>query len=151
MQNALQQKVFMVTPPAAISDNASPTTAEVDTLGFEHLTYVVIFGAMDIAVAALSLTQSDTTGSGHVAITGADFATGTNSAGSAATLPSATDDNHFYAFHVNLLGKKRFVDMTLTTGDGSAGTYVTVIAILSRAAIGTSSATLRGYTQEIFV
>jgi hypothetical protein len=67
-----------------------------------------------------------------------------------ATLPSATDDNHFFAVQVNMIGRKQYLDLSLTLGDGSAGTYVAVLAILSQLRINPSSATDRGFTQELF-
>jgi hypothetical protein len=140
-------KVINVTPPAAINDNTAYTTATVDSLGWKAVTFLIILGAMDIAVAALKLTESDDSGmSGAVDITGADFSV------SPATLPSATDDNHLFAIHVKCTGKrKRYFDLTFTAGDGSAGTYATVLAVLSEGEIVPVSATQRGFTQELTV
>jgi hypothetical protein len=45
-------------------------------------------------------------------------------------LPSATDDNKMYAFHVSLQGKKRYIDLVATAGNGSTGTYGSAIAVL---------------------
>jgi len=50
-------KLVSVTPPAAIIDNASATTAEVDTKGWDHARYIIYVGATDIAMAALNLTE----------------------------------------------------------------------------------------------
>src|SRR5690606_21053070 len=88
-------KFVSVTPPAAISDNATLTTGEIDTLGWDHLMIVVYLGAMDIAMAALSVTESDSSGSGHANVTGLVWGTSTNIDGSTSALPSATDDNTF--------------------------------------------------------
>jgi thiamine monophosphate kinase len=142
MKESLTQKVVPITNPGAIVDNAAFTTAEIDTLGFRFLTIYVMLGALDIALAAFKATQSDTSGSGHADITGADFA---------AALPAATDDNKIYAIHINLLGKKRYIDLTLTGGDGSTGTYAVAWAVLSRAEEAPNSAAERGVTgAELF-
>jgi hypothetical protein len=144
MRTALNQKFVNVTPPAAIVDNASFTTAELDTLGFRFVTYLIVLGATDIAVAALKLTESDTAGSGHADVDGTDYSTD-------GTLPSATDDNKIFAIHVDLRGRKRYLDLTFTAGDGTAGTFGTVIAVLSDPEIMRSSATDRGLAAELAV
>lgn len=131
--NQLQNiKLVSVTPPAAIVDNASYTTAEIDTLDYDYLTVVAYLGATDIAMAALSLTESDTSGSGHAAISGADFSSGTDIDGSSAALPAADDDNGFFVFQVDLRGRKRYIDVTATAGNGAAGTFCAIHGILSR-------------------
>ena len=35
-----------------------------------------------------------------------------------------------YAFHVSLQGKKRYLDLVATAGNGSTGTYASGIAVL---------------------
>src|SRR5258708_663138 len=117
MIEALNQKTVVVTPPAAIVDNAAATTAILDTLGAAWVTFEAIFGAMDIAVAVMKLTESD-----DPAMAGATDVPGANFATSPATLPSATDDNHVFGIQVNMLGRKRYLDLSLTVGDGAAGT-----------------------------
>lgn len=138
------QKFLIVSSPAAISDNAALTTAAIDTKGWDYLDIYVIFGAMDIAMAVLKLQTSDTDGS-YADMTGGSFAT------SPATLPAADADNTVVAWHVNLVGKKRWFDVAATTGDGALGTYSTIVAILSRGEQAPSTAALRGLGQEIFL
>ena len=125
-------KYVSITPPAAIVDNASFTTAEIDTNGFNHMTVVVYLGATDIAMTALTITESDTTGSGHAPVTGLVWGTSTNIDGSTSALPSATDDNTFQIADIDLRGRKRFIDVTATMGDGTVGGFVTILGILSR-------------------
>jgi hypothetical protein len=145
MIQGTNQQVFLVTPPAAVNDNTAFATTEVDALGARFVTFIIAFGAMDIAAAVLKLKESDTTGSGFVDISGADFSV------SPATLPSATDDNHLFAIHVDMRGRKRFLDLSFTAGDGAVGTYATVIALLSRLEEAPNTAAKRGFTQELFV
>lgn len=131
--NPLQHKKVAITPPGAIVDDASWTTAEVDTIGFDYCIIWCLLGASDIAMAALAVTESDTSGSGHANVTGLVFGTSTNTDGSTSTLPSATDDNKFFGFLIDLRGRKRYLDLTATAGNGSTGTYLTAWAELYRA------------------
>lgn len=126
-------KLVSVTPPQVIVDDASWTTAEVDTLGFSYAKIVVYLGASDIAFAALAVTESDTTGSGHANVTGLVFGTSTNIDGSTSAVPSATDDNKFFVCDIDLRGRKRFLDVTATAGNGTNGSYATIWCELSRA------------------
>ncbi len=129
--NALQQaKYINVTPPAAIIDNASAATTAIDTLGYSHVAIIVSLGATDIALTALKLQESDTDGS-YADVTGAIFGTSADPTGTATTLPAATDDNKLYAIFVNMSGRKRWLDLACTFGDGAAGGYVSVLAILT--------------------
>lgn len=125
-------KLFSVTPPAAIIDNAAATTAEIDTKGWDHCRIIAYLGATDIAMVALKVTESDTTGANHADVTGLVFGTSTDIEGATSALPSATDDNKFFVFDINLRGRKRFLDVSATIGDGSAGTYVAIFAELYR-------------------
>jgi hypothetical protein len=137
------KKVIMATPPAAIVDNAAVVVAEVDTKGFRKLEWLILLGASDIAVAAMKATHGDTAGSGHVDISGGDFSV------LPATLPSATDDNKIFSINIDLLGKKRYHDLVLTGGDGTAGAFFAVIAILSRPEEMPDSVTEKGYSQQL--
>ncbi len=148
---AQSQKVVSVTPPAAIIDNDSAATVEIDTRGWDYCQYFVYLGATDIAMTALAVTESDATGSGHANITGAIFGTSTNSAGSTSSLPSATDDNKLFCIDIDLRGRKRFLDLTATAGDGSAGTYIVAWAVLSRGEEAPNTATERGVSQLLRV
>jgi hypothetical protein len=145
MIEALRHKTVIVGSPKAISDNAAVTTATLDAVGAGWVTFLVVIGALDIAVAVLKLTESDDSGmSGAADVPGADFSV------LPATLPAATADDTIVAIHVNMLGRKRYLDLTYTTGDGSAGTYSTVLAQLFDLQQTPDSATARGFTQELF-
>jgi hypothetical protein len=68
------------------------------------------------------------------------------------THPSATDDNHIFAWHIDNIGqRKRYVLPVITVGNGATGAYATVIAVLSRAHSMPYTATGRGLTQEAFL
>lgn len=146
MIEALKQKYVPVTNPGAIVDNAGFTTATLDTVGFAFVTILVHLGALDIALAAFKLREGDASDMSDAAdVSGADFSV------SPATLPAATDDNKLYAIHVNLKGRKRYLDLTLTGGDGAAGTYASAVAVLSQASEVPASAEARGFAQELIV
>jgi hypothetical protein len=125
--NSLQNVKFVnVCHPAAIVDNADFVTGAIDTAGFGKLAVIFSLGATDIAMAALKLQQSDDSGmSGAADIAGTVFG-----ASGAPALPSATDDNKIYAFHVSLQGKRRYIDLVATAGNGSLGTFGSAIAVL---------------------
>jgi len=139
-------KYVAITPPAALIDNASATTAEIDTQGWDYLTIVAHLGATDIAMTALKVTESDTTGSGHADLTGLVYGTSTDIDGSTSALPTATDDNGFFVFNIDLRARKRFIDVTATVGDGTSGAYLTIIGILSRGDTAPTSVSGMGAT-----
>lgn len=137
MKQTANLKFVPITPPGAIVDNAAFTTAAVDTKGFRHLTIVAIFGALDIAPASASIRHSDASDMSSpatLATGGTDFA-----------LATATDsDNLCHVFDVDLLGKKRYIDFEITGGDGAAGSYLSILAILSRPEESPNSASEHG-------
>lgn len=145
LQDALY---FNVISPAAIVDNASFTTNEIDTVvdgvKFDHVTIVFQLGATDIAMAALKLQESDTAGSGHADVTGA--VGGTNF-----DLPTADDDDKIVVFSVNCTNRKRFLDLVATAGNGSLGTYASAVAILTRGKRGPTTAALKNLLAEVVV
>ena len=153
MNNLQNVKQVLVTPPAAIVDNASFTTNTIDTLGYNKLAVYFQVGATDIAMAALKLQESDDSGmSGAADITGAVYGTSTNpDTGSTSALPTATDDNKVFGFFVDLKGRKRYVDVVATAGDGSTGTYGSCIAFLYNGNETTDTATERNLAANLIV
>ena len=145
-------KLVAITPPAAIVDNAAVTTAAVDTIGFRYLRLVLLLGATDIAVAALKAQESEASDmTGAVDITGAIFGTSTNTAGATSAVPSASDDNKFFAINIDLRGRKRYIDLVLTGGDGTAGAFFCAWAELYRGEITPTTAAQRGLDEELTV
>lgn len=147
MQNLQNIKIVPVVNPAAIVDAAAFTTATIDTKGWDEALFVVHFGAMDIAVAAFKLQESDDSGmSGAADISGADFSV------SPATLPSATADNTLFGIHVKLGGsRKRYMDLSLTGGDGTLGTFASAIVILGKGEANPATVADRGFNQLLYV
>ena len=145
MISAQNTKFVSLTPPAAIVDNASYTVAELDPAGYDYAVIYCYLGATDIAMTALKVTESDTAGSGHADVTGLVYGTSADIAGSTSALPIDTDDNKCFAFEIDLRGRKRYLDVTATAGDGTNGTYATLFALLSRAEGLGDTASDRGY------
>jgi hypothetical protein len=145
MKQATCQKVINVTPPAAIIDNNSAVTNSIDTTGFRYCQILVMLGATDIALTALKVQESDTDGS-YADITGLVFG-----ASGAPALPSATADNGVYAFNIDLRGRKKFLDLVITFGDGTVGGFVAAIALLFEGEELPDSATKRGLAAELTV
>lgn len=126
-------KYKLLTAPAILVDDASLAVTELDTLGYDHCEIVLMIGATDIGVTAMILTDSDTAGSGHANIAASNFDGQTNAVGDTAVLPSATNDNKFFIWSLDLRKRKRYIDATITVGDGTAGGYYAVFAQLSNA------------------
>lgn len=147
MNNLQNVKVVNVTPPAAIVDNASFSTTTIDTFGFNKLAVYFQLGATDIAMTALKLQESDDSGmSGAADITGAVYG-----ASGYAALPTATDDNKIFGFFIDLKGRKRYIDVVATAGDGSTGTYGACTAHLYNGLVTTDDATERGLAANLIV
>lgn len=149
-------KYVSVVPPAAIVDNAALTCNAIDTQGFRFARITVYLGATDIAVAAAKVQESDVAASATALTSGADiagtvFGTAINDAGSTSTLPSATDDNKFFTWEIDLRGRKRYLLPVITGGDGSAGAYFAVFAELFRGEQVPTTAAQKGIGQNLRV
>lgn len=146
MNEAQHDKFVSITPPAAIVDNASYTTATLDTKGYAYARVFVYLGATDIAMTALKIQESDDSGmSGAADVTGLIYGTSADVTGATSALPSATDDNKCFVFEIDLRGRKRYLDLVATAGDGSAGTFAAAFALLSRAGDCPVTPTERGF------
>ena len=127
-----ETKIVNAVDPDVIKDNAAFGTTVIDTLGWEHATVYAYLGDTDIAMAALKMTECATSGGSYTDITGLVYGTSTGIGGSTSTLPSATDDNTFVAFDIDLKARQRYLKLAATAGDGTLGTYLTAFAVLSR-------------------
>lgn len=151
MHHGQQTKTVLLTPPGAIIDNAAVTIAALDTLDWEEFEINVAIGAIDIAVAAMNLTYSDIDGS-YTNVTNGNFATGTQPDGSASALPAAsgaTGDNTLHRWSGK--AEKRYYKPAITGGDGTAGAYFVVWAVLHRGRTAPNTTAERGLAQELRV
>lgn len=155
MRTEMETRVVAVTVPVAIVDNASWTTIEIDTcpdgVPYDFCSVYFMLGATDIAMAALKVQESDTSGSGMADVTGLVYGTSTNTDGNTSALPTALEDGLIFGFDINLEGRKRYLDLTATAGDGAAGTYGCAWAVLSRPKQGPITAAKRGVSQMLLV
>lgn len=153
MISAQNFKFVSITPPAAIVDNTAYTTAAVDTSGYDYCTIVAYLGATDIAVAGMKVQESEASDmTGAADVTGLVVGTSTNIAGSTSALPSATDDNKAMCFEIKCGGsRKRYVDLVVTAGDGTAGSFLTAFALLSKGEITPVTAAERGFDEILRV
>jgi len=154
MHAGQQGKLVAITPPEAVKEGGSWTTAELDTKGFDYAVITVFLGAIDTALTALKVRQTDTTGTGYVDVTGLIFGTSTNSAGDTSAFPDGDDDDDFFRFTIDLIGMKRFLDVVATidsAGSGDTGAYVAIWAELFRAEETPNTAAERGVNQELRV
>jgi hypothetical protein len=145
--NELQHCKFVsAVKPGALIDNNTATADVVDCRGFDYATIVVQLGATDIAMTALKVQSSSTSGGTYADITGATFAGGSGLGGATLALPSATDDGQTCVFQIELRGLDPFLKLVATFGDGTSGGYIAAVAILSRAKFPpiTSAATADG-------
>ena len=135
--NKLQQvKTVLITPPAARVNNGSFTTAAIDTAGYGKAAIFFATGDLDIALTVLKLQEDDASGMGSASdITGCVFG-----ASGAPALPTASDDNKIYGFFVNLAGRKRYLDLVVTVGNGTAGCFGTAWAVLYNGEIPNTAA-----------
>ncbi len=152
MIDAQNTKFLNSVPPEAIhADTTGFDLTEIDTLGWDYLTIIITLGATDIGLTALALTESDTSASGHANITGTVYGTALNIAGSTSVLPAATDDDDVFVYEVDLRYRKRYIDATITPGDGSTGIFLSAVSFLSRAKEAPITAAARGCNQILRV
>ncbi len=120
--------------PAVSANAAAFTTTAADSLATgiksDYATIIVNLGAMASALTVLKLTESDDNSS-YGDVTG--FVGGTNF-----TLPSATDDNKFVVFQVDMRGRKRYLKVEATAGSGAI--VMSISCVFSRGKVGKNSA-----------
>ena len=147
MVNSTDCKVVMLTQPGAIVDNASFTTAELDTLGYSHCDIYFAMGATDIGITVLKVQECAASGGSFADVTGLVFGTSTNAAGSTSSLPADDDDDTVFVFEIDLKARERYLDLVATGGDGDLGTFAVAWAVLSRPKESPTTAAGRGASQ----
>ncbi len=137
-----ETKVFSVIPPTAIKDNAAFVSTVIDKNdldGADYLEFIGHLGATDIEMSVLRVMESDT-------LTNATTLGGTPTlVKDSTTKPGADDDNKVFVFGLDLSkSRARYLQLQATAGDGTAGSFLSAIAIASRPHEAGSSATRRG-------
>ena len=136
LQNA---KYVRAISPTALVNNASATATVIDARGYDYCTIVCQLGATDIALTALKVQASTTSGGSYTDITGATFSAGSSVAGATLALPTATDDDKVFVFQIDLRGKEPFLKVVATFGSGATGGFISSTAILTRSAVTAST------------
>jgi hypothetical protein len=134
-------KVVPVIQPVSLN-NASGTSLEVDTKGWNSVRFVLSVGATTGAISVFKVQGSATSGGSFADVTGASLS----------TLPGAADDGKRYSIRLNLRDASipRYLKVVLTEDNTGTGVYG-VDAILGDPAISPNSATERGFTAETLV
>lgn len=134
MRNLAFPRITNVIAPQAIKDDADwvggkdSTPVSVDTrlngVKSNYLLWLCILGATDIAVAELSFHESDDDSTYTEVL---DYINDTGAPGAIA----ADDDNQIMAVGIDLTdgARKRYHQIDATAGDGTSGSYLTVIAL----------------------
>jgi hypothetical protein len=149
--NELQMtKMVQMIRPAVVDDDTA-TGIELDTYGWRWLRVDVMIGATDIAMTALKLTESDTAGSGHADITGCIYGTSANDTGSTSALPTSTDDGYIFSFELSLVGRKRYINIVATAGNGTTGVAMAALATLGKGEQMPRTASSAGLHQRLSV
>lgn len=119
-------------PPTAIKDNAVFVTNAIDTAGFGKVAIYVSLGTIDATMAVLKVRESDASDMSNPSdVTGLVYGTSINpDTNATSALPTSADGGKVYAFFVSLQGRKRYLDVDITAGDGAAGTFASGIAFL---------------------
>lgn len=144
----VNKKVVLLTPPAAIVNSAAFVTATLDTYLFDEVEIFVAFGAMDTAATVLKVQESDDPGmAGAVDVVGTRMGTDANDGGGTSALPTATSDNTVIKFEIDMRGRKRYLDVSLTGGSGVAGSFAVVWAMLGRGEQSPTTAAQKGCAQ----
>lgn len=130
----------------AVVDGATATALWVDTQGFNELALIIQLGAMDDALTALKIQESNDAGVTDTPddISGADFSV-------SGSLPDADDDGKNVAVIINLQNRKRYIKVLATAGATGAGVAMAALAILARPETVPSDATTRGLDQQLIV
>jgi hypothetical protein len=143
MFNLQNCKFSLVTAPVNTIASAVATTI-IDTKGFRAVTFLMLLGVTDAAVSVFKVLESnDPAMAGANDVPGADFSV------LPATLPTATNDGNMFAIYLNLQGRKRYLDLSLTIGAGAGGAQTAVVAILDRAEETPVGAVERGVLQHL--
>lgn len=106
--HAQATKHVLALPSAGVDDGAF-TAAAVDTLGYDYAQFIIQIGAIPAALAALKVTESDNN-SDYTDVTGLDYAS---------SLPETADKIHVAELNLRA-GRKRYLKLVATAGDGSA-------------------------------
>jgi len=136
-----ETKVGLLIPPQLKDDGAPSGLTYIDTAGYRHLRVLLLVGTTDIAFTAAPIVQfCDTTDGTYSSVTAAALG----------DAPSATEDDGIFCIDVALDGKQgRYAKLLCTAGNGTTGTNLAALAILSKAEQAPDTTTKAGLTEWI--
>ena len=141
MIHTLQEKLVSVTAPISQATNTSATTITIDRAGWDFAMITLYLGVGDTGVSVFKVQESDDSGmAGAADIVGTRYGTDPDYFGVTSVLPSATDDGKFFVIPVNLLGKKRYIDVVCTLPAVGAASVLAIWCELSRGEKGPETA-----------
>lgn len=111
-------------------DAATATSYVIDTAGVDYVGIDVVIGSTDVALTALKVQESDvatnsTTLSSPADVAGLVYGTSVlPETGATSALPTATDDNKVFSFEINTQGRKRYLQLVATAGNGTTGVAI---------------------------
>jgi len=132
MIHAQNTRIVQLIQPDAQSASTD-SNVEIDCSGVDYCSVLVFLGGdAQGALTTCSLTEGDATSSVTTAIAAATLGNAAclDVAGAAVPL-SDMDDNDAVVFHVNMVGRKKFLRLNASTASGGA-TTIGAIAVLSR-------------------
>ena len=134
-------------------DNDSFTAAAIDTAGFDAAEIACVFQNVPANVAALKVTECETSGGVYTDVTGAIVGTSNNIDGSASALPTAAaGDDTNVIFQLDLRKRKRYLKLVATAGNGGGtATELTAVCRLSRAKVAPTTSAGQGAAQVLCV
>lgn len=149
MNSANAYWMQVIAPAAAASSVVNGNV--IDTAGFDYLELIASQGAQAAGLTALilALQEGDSSSTFSGSITGANVGTSTPlfaAAGAGSNLPSTATNNTLQVFNVDLKGRKRYLNLTLTPSS-SSGLFLDAIARLTRAERSPESAASSGANQ----
>lgn len=110
----------------AISSDTTTAGNEIDTAGYESVVFVLQAGTLTDGDYTLLVEDSDTSGSGYVAVSD-DFLIGTEA--------STQLDTSNTASRIGYVGKKQYVKVSVVSANTTSGGTVGAIAILGHALV----------------
>ena len=142
--NIKETSYGLLVPPQLKDDGAPAGLTYLDSAGYAHLRALIIIGTTDVAMtASVKLQHCDTSGGSYTDIASAALADAIG----------ATEDDSMFAIDVDLTGSgiKRYIKALATCGDGTTGTNICVVGILSNAEHHAGNAADAGLTELIEV
>lgn len=119
-----------VISPVSVADNTAQVGQVIDRQGYDSLMYAIVTGSLaDVdATFAVTLEESDASGSGFTAVAAADLI-GTTAL---ASFLFSDDDK---CFKLGYKGNKRYTRLTITPSANASAALIAAVAVLGHAAV----------------